>query len=59
MRKTIKEFAYKQHLNFEEKPFSVQEALNAKEIFLTGTRTKILPVTHVWIYPKMQGKNNT
>ncbi|WP_284346767.1 aminotransferase class IV [Rickettsia endosymbiont of Oedothorax gibbosus] len=47
VRKTIKEFAYKQRLNFEEKPFSVQEALNAKEIFLTGTRTKILPVTQL------------
>jgi len=47
VRKTMKQFATKQGLAFDEKPFTLKEALEAKEMFLTGTRTKILPVTQL------------
>ncbi len=46
-RETALALAKKNKIKIEEKPFTLQEALNAKEAFLTSTTAKILPVVKI------------
>ena len=46
-RKTVLEVAYKLKLNIEERPFSVKEALNAEEAFITSASTLVAPVIQI------------
>ena len=46
-RKTVLEVAYKLKLNIEERPFSVKEALNAEEAFITSASTMVAPVIQI------------
>jgi D-alanine transaminase len=46
-RKVILEISRKYGLEFNEETFSVEEMLNADEVFLTGTTTEIMPIIEI------------
>jgi D-alanine transaminase len=46
-RESVLELAKKNKIKVEEKPFTLQEALNAKEAFFTNTTARILPVVKI------------
>jgi len=46
-RETVLALAKKNKIKLEEKPFTLQEAMNAKEAFFTNTTARILPVVKI------------
>ncbi|AIL64570.1 D-alanine aminotransferase [Rickettsiales bacterium Ac37b] len=46
-RQIVLKIANKLNIKFEERPFSIAEALNAKEAFLTSTTLGIIPVVKI------------
>ncbi|HEX7758894.1 MAG TPA: D-amino-acid transaminase [Caulobacteraceae bacterium] len=46
-RKTLMEVIAKEGLTLEERPFTVEEAKSAKEAFITGAGTLVLPIVKV------------
>jgi len=46
-RKTLLEVVATAGLKFEERPFTVEEAKNAREAFMTGAGSLVLPVVRV------------
>lgn len=46
-RHIILEIAVRLNIKFEERPFSITEALNAKEAFLTSTTLGVIPVVQI------------
>ncbi|MCX2722669.1 D-amino-acid transaminase [Roseibium salinum] len=46
-RTVVLELIEKEGLTFEERPFSLEEALEAKEAFVTAASTVVMPVTRV------------
>ena len=55
-RKKILKIAKEQRLKYQEKPFSVQEAYEAKEAFLTSTTQRVQTVTQIDDHILGQGK---
>ncbi|MEO9526148.1 MAG: aminotransferase class IV, partial [Roseibium sp.] len=46
-RAVVLEIIKKEGLTFEERPFSLEEAFNAKEAFVTAATTVVMPVTRL------------
>lgn len=46
-RATVRDLAKEAGYKIEERPFTLDEALNAKEVFLTGTTTFVMPISQI------------
>ena len=55
-RKSVMELLAREGLKFEERPFSVEDAREAREAFITGAGTLVTPVTSIDGQPVGEGK---
>ncbi len=58
-RATVLKIARKAGYSIEERPFTLTEALKAKEVFLTGTTTFVMPVVQIDERPVANGTPGT
>ncbi|MEQ9449506.1 MAG: aminotransferase class IV, partial [Rhodospirillaceae bacterium] len=55
-RETVLKLAQRAKYKIREKPFTLREMLSAKEVFLTGTTTFVMPVSRIDDKPVAGGK---
>ena len=55
-RRSILALAHKNDISFEERPFTVDEAQNAKEAFMTGSAAFVVPIVEINNHPIGTGR---